>query len=129
MFWIYGGGFTYGSSATPIYNGTRLAEHGVVVITFNYRLNVLSGFALPRLSRESEHGSGDYGMLDPDRGVEVGTAQYQAFGGDPGNVTIFGESAGGSAFPLWRSRRWLTGRHLRQAVSRRVRRRITPRVC
>jgi para-nitrobenzyl esterase len=53
MVWIYGGGFTYGSASTHIYDGTRLAEQGVVLVTFNYRLNVLAGFAHPLLSKES----------------------------------------------------------------------------
>ncbi len=97
MFWIYGGGFTYGSSAGRIYDGTRLAEHGVVVVSFNYRLNVLSGFAHPLLSKESGHGSGDYGMLDQIAALNWVQKNIKAFGGNPGNVTIFGESAGGLA--------------------------------
>lgn len=95
MFWIYGGGFTYGSSSTPLYDGTRLAEHGVVVVSFNYRLNVLSGFAHPLLSKESGHGSGNYGLLDQVAALQWVRRNVKAFGGDPDNVTIFGESAGG----------------------------------
>jgi para-nitrobenzyl esterase len=95
MVWIYGGGFTYGSSSGAIYDGTRLSAHGVVVVSFNYRLNVLSGFAHPLLSKESGHGSGNYGLLDQIAGLNWVQRNIKAFGGDPGNVTIFGESAGG----------------------------------
>lgn len=95
MVWIYGGGFTYGSSSSRLYDGTRLAEHGVVLVSFNYRLNVLSGFAHPLVSRESGHGSGNYGMLDQIAALRWVQRNIRAFGGDPGNVTIFGESAGG----------------------------------
>src|SRR5438477_2292841 len=95
MFWIYGGGFTYGSSSSPLYDGTRLASHGVVVVSFNYRLNVLSGFAHPLLSNESGHGSGNYGLLDQIAALQWVRRNVAAFGGDPNNVTIFGESAGG----------------------------------
>ena len=95
MFWIYGGGFTYGSSAGRIYDGTRLAEHGVVVVSFNYRLNVLAGFAHPLLRMELRHGSGDYGMLDQIAALNWVQKNIKAFGGNPDNVTIFGESAGG----------------------------------
>ena len=95
MLWVHGGGFTYGSGSSRIYDGTRLAEHGVVVVTFNYRLNILSGFAHPLLSRESEHGSGDYGLLDQIAALKWVQRNIRAFGGDPANVTLFGESAGG----------------------------------
>ncbi|HWE52738.1 MAG TPA: carboxylesterase/lipase family protein [Bryobacteraceae bacterium] len=95
MVWIYGGGFTYGSASTRIYDGVHLAEHGVVVVTFNYRLNVLAGFAHPLLSKESGHGSGDYGMLDQIAALQWVKRNIKAFGGDENNVTIFGESAGG----------------------------------
>ena len=97
MVWIYGGGFTYGSASGRTYEGTHLAEHGVVVVTFNYRLNVLAGFAHPLLSKESGHGSGDYGMLDQIAALQWVQRNIRAFGGDPSNVTIFGESAGGIA--------------------------------
>ncbi len=97
MVWIYGGGFTYGSASTRIYDGVHLAERGVIVVSFNYRLNVLAGFAHPLLSKESGHGSGDYGLLDQIAALQWVKRNIQAFGGNPGNVTIFGESAGGIA--------------------------------
>ena len=84
MVWIYGGGFTYGSSSSPLYDGTHLAGHGVVVVSFNYRLNVLSGFAHPLLTKESEHGSGNYGLLDQIAGLNWVQRNIRAFGGDPG---------------------------------------------
>jgi para-nitrobenzyl esterase len=99
MLWIYGGGFTYGSASTRIYDGTQLAEHGVVVVSFNYRLNVPSGFAHPMLSneasKESGHGSGNYGLLDQIAALKWVQRNIKGFGGSPQNVTIFGESAGG----------------------------------
>ncbi len=95
MVWIYGGGFTYGSASTRIYDGTQLAQQGVVVVSFNYRLNVLSGFAHPALSKESGHGSGNYGLLDQIAALKWVQRNIKGFGGNPGNVTIFGESAGG----------------------------------
>ncbi len=95
MVWIYGGGFTYGSSSSPLYDGTHLAEHGVVLVSFNYRLNVLSGFAHPALSRASGHGSGNYGLLDQIAALRWVQRNIKAFGGNPDNVTVFGESAGG----------------------------------
>jgi para-nitrobenzyl esterase len=65
MAWIHGGGFVVGSGSEPRYDGTRLAAHGIVVVTLNHRLNALGFLAHPELSRESRHGaSGNYGMLD-----------------------------------------------------------------
>jgi para-nitrobenzyl esterase len=95
MVWIYGGGFTYGSSSGALYDGVRLAQRGVVLVSFNYRLNLLSGFAHPLLSKESGHGSGNYGLLDQIAGLQWVQRNVRAFGGNPENVTIFGESAGG----------------------------------
>jgi len=99
MVWIYGGGFTYGSASTRIYDGTQLAQQGVVVVSFNYRLNVLSGFAHPMLSKEaskeSGHGSGNYGLLDQIAALKWVQRNIKAFGGNSGGVTVFGESAGG----------------------------------
>lgn len=96
MVWIHGGGFRYGSGSTSIYDGTRLADHGVVVVTFNYRMHVLSGFAHPALTQESGHvTSGNYGFLDQIAALQWVRRNIGNFGGDPNNVTIFGESAGG----------------------------------
>ena len=98
LFWIHGGGYTGGSGSTAIYDGTQLAADGAVVVTINYRLNVFGFLAHPALSAESPHGaSGNYGLLDMVTALEWVRDNIAAFGGDPGRVTIFGESAGGGA--------------------------------
>ena len=98
LYWIHGGGYTGGSGSTSIYDGARLASEGAVVVTINYRLNVFGFLAHPALSAESPHGaSGNYGLLDMVAGLEWVRDNIAAFGGDPGRVTIFGESAGGGA--------------------------------
>jgi para-nitrobenzyl esterase len=95
MVWIHGGGLTRGSGAHPVYDGAALVKKGVVLVTINYRLNVFGFFAHPELSAESEHGSsGAYGILDQIAALEWVRDNIAAFGGDPDNVTIFGESAG-----------------------------------
>jgi para-nitrobenzyl esterase len=95
MVWIHGGGDLTGSGAMPYYDGSALARMGAVVVTFNYRLGVLGFLAHPQLSRESpEHVSGNYGLLDQIAALQWVRDNVAAFGGDPRNVTIFGESAG-----------------------------------
>lgn len=94
--WIFGGGLVRGRTSEPIYNGTHFAEHGVVIVTINYRLGALGWLALPELSAESPHGvSGNYGLLDQIEALKWVKKNIAAFGGDPGNVTIMGESSGG----------------------------------
>jgi para-nitrobenzyl esterase len=96
MVWIYGGAFVTGGSANPIYNGIDLAKHGVVVVSFNYRLGWLGFFNHPALAAESPNEShGNYGLMDQIAALEWVKANIASFGGDPANVTIFGESAGG----------------------------------
>lgn len=96
MVWIYGGSFRNGSSASPIYDGVELAQHGVVVVSFNYRLGWLGFFDLPALAVENPaEPVGNYGLLDQIAALNWVKANIAAFGGDPDNVTIFGESAGG----------------------------------
>ena len=98
MFWIYGGGFSEGSSAVAVYNGANLARNGVVVVTFNYRVGPLGMLAYPALTEESEHhSSGNYGLLDQIAALNWVHRNIAAFGGDPSNVTIFGQSAGAGA--------------------------------
>ena len=93
--WIYGGGFTGGSGSNPQFDGESLARKGVVVVTFNYRLGALGFLATPELSRESGHrASGNYGLLDDIAVLRWVRRNIQAFGGDPGRVTIGGQSAG-----------------------------------
>jgi para-nitrobenzyl esterase len=95
MVWIYGGGLLNGSASTPLYAGDALARRGVVVVTFNYRLGALGFLAHPELSRESEYGgSGNYGLLDQLAALNWVQRNISAFGGDPRNVTVFGQSSG-----------------------------------
>jgi para-nitrobenzyl esterase len=96
FFWIYGGALWNGNSADPMYDGAKLAEQGIVVVSINYRLGVLGYLAHPALSAESpDHVSGNYGLLDQIQALKWVKANIGAFGGDPANVTIAGESAGG----------------------------------
>ncbi len=97
MVWIHGGGFVMGSGSYQMYSGANLAaERGVVVVSINYRLGPLAFLALPELAQEDPHGStGDYGLLDQVAALQWVHDNVAGFGGDPGNVTIFGESAGG----------------------------------
>jgi para-nitrobenzyl esterase len=95
MVWIYGGGFAAGASSEPRQDGEVLAKKGVVVVSFNYRLNVFGFLAHPGLAKETgRNGSGNYGLLDQVAALEWVQKNVKAFGGDPSNVTIFGESAG-----------------------------------
>lgn len=98
LVWIYGGGFTGGSGALPIYDGERLARRGVIVVTLNYRVGVFGFLAHPGLTRESDHhASGNYGLMDQLAALGWVKRNIAAFGGDPGNVTVFGQSAGASS--------------------------------
>lgn len=94
--WIHGGALTTGAGHEAMYDGARLAaEQGMVVVTINYRLGVLGYLAHPELSAESPRNvSGNYGLLDQIAALRWIQANIAAFGGDPGNVTIAGESAG-----------------------------------
>lgn len=95
FFFIHGGALIGGSSREPMYIGTRLVEQGIVVVTINYRLGVLGWLALPALSKESPQGvSGNYGLLDQIQALRWVRRNIGAFGGDPSNVTIAGESSG-----------------------------------
>ncbi len=96
MVWLHGGGFLMGAGSDPLYDGAALAEQGVVVVTVNYRLGPLGWLALPELVAEDvAHGStGNYGLLDQIAALEWVRDNVAAFGGDPSQVTIFGESAG-----------------------------------
>jgi para-nitrobenzyl esterase len=93
MVWIYGGAFVQGSGSTPFYDGAHFAEQGVVLVTFNYRLGRFGFFAHPAL----DAGPGpiaNYGLMDQIAALKWVRANIAAFGGDPRNVTMFGESAG-----------------------------------
>ncbi|MFD4539137.1 carboxylesterase/lipase family protein [Streptomyces bauhiniae] len=99
LVYIPGGGFATGSGALPIYDGESLASHGeVITVTINYRLGMLGFLSHPELAEESERdASGNYGMLDQIAALKWIRQNIEAFGGDPGRVTIAGESAGGES--------------------------------
>src|SRR5207253_546396 len=96
MVWIHGGAFVFGSGSSPGTSGVQFARQGVILVTFNYRLGRLGFFAFPALSREHpDELKGNYGYMDQIAALEWVKRNIAAFGGDPKNVTIFGESAGG----------------------------------
>jgi para-nitrobenzyl esterase len=98
MVWLYGGGFQQGSAANPVFDGSRLAQRGVIVISINYRVGIFGFLAHPQLTAESpQQASGNYGLLDQVAGLNWVKRNAAAFGGDPDNVTIFGQSAGAAA--------------------------------
>jgi len=92
MVWIHGGGFVAGSGALATTDGTQLAKRGVVVVTFNYRLGRFGFFAHPALGEAA-----NWGLMDQIAALTWVKRNIAAFGGDPANVTIFGESAGGES--------------------------------
>lgn len=95
FFWIHGGALSGGSSREAMYDGKRMAERGLIVVSVNYRLGVLGWLAHPALSSESpQRVSGNYGLLDQIEALRWVHRNIAAFGGDPANVTIAGESAG-----------------------------------
>jgi para-nitrobenzyl esterase len=101
LVWIYGGGFNGGATSVPVHDGAKLARRGVVLVSIAYRVGVLGFLAHPELSAESPHRvSGNYGLLDMIAGLQWIKRNVAAFGGDPGRVTIFGESAGGIAVSM-----------------------------
>ncbi len=109
MVWIHGGGFAIGATTIENYSGDQLAHKDVIVVSIAYRLGALGFMAHPELVKENEMGiSGNYGLLDQIAGLKWVRKNIAAFGGDPDNVTIFGESAGAisvsmlSASPLTR---------------------------
>jgi para-nitrobenzyl esterase len=96
MFWIHGGAFVNGAGSSPIYDGTKFAQHGdVVVVTVNYRLGAFGFLHLDEIFGDDFSGSGNAGILDQVAALEWVRDNIEGFGGDPGQVTIFGESAGG----------------------------------
>ena len=98
MVWIYGGGFVAGATSEPRQDGGNLSKKGVLVVSMNYRLGIFGFFSHPELARESGHkSSGNYGLLDQLAALKWVKANVALFGGDPDNVTIFGESAGSAS--------------------------------
>jgi len=95
MVWIHGGTLIWGSGHSQMYDGREFARRGVILVSINYRLGVLGYLAHPELSKESPDGvSGNYGLLDQIQALRWVRDNIAAFGGDPRNVTVFGESAG-----------------------------------
>ena len=97
MVWFYGGGNTRGSSSLGAYNGSAFARDGVILVAVNYRLGALGFFAHPALTKAAGPSEPliNYGLMDQIAGLKWVQRNIKAFGGDPGNVTMFGESAGG----------------------------------
>ena len=95
MVWIYGGGFIGGTSSMFFYDGSSFARDGVILVSLNYRLGRLGWFAHPALTKEGKGPLGNYGLMDQIAALKWVQANIAAFGGDPKNVTVFGESAGG----------------------------------
>lgn len=100
MVWFYGGAFRMGVTGAPNTDGTALAQRGVVLVSVAYRLGPLGFLAHPELTREDGRTSGNYGLQDMIAGLAWVRANIRRFGGDPGNVTIFGESSGGDAVSM-----------------------------
>jgi para-nitrobenzyl esterase len=98
--WIYGGGFTVGSASMANYSGEGLAEKGVVRVNLAYRVGPMGFFAHPDLTKEGGGHSGNYGLMDQVAGLEWIKRNITAFGGDPDNVTIMGQSAGSMSVSL-----------------------------
>ncbi len=95
MVWIFGGGFTAGGTSEARQDGENLAHKGVIVVSMNYRLSIFGFFVHPELTAESpQHASGNYGLMDQTAAIQWVHKNIKEFGGDPNNVTIFGESAG-----------------------------------
>jgi para-nitrobenzyl esterase len=93
--WIYGGGFSSGGTACAIYDGEAMSKKGIIFVSANYRVGVFGFFAHPGLTKESpEHQSGNYGLMDQIAALKWIKKNIAAFGGDPDNVTIAGQSAG-----------------------------------
>jgi para-nitrobenzyl esterase len=98
LIWIHGGGWVNGGSSPAIYDGSQFAKQGILFYSFNYRLGRFGFFAHPALTAESEDGLlGNYGFMDQIAAIQWIRRNAEAFGGDPDNVTICGESAGGFA--------------------------------
>lgn len=95
MIWLHGGGFSTGTGAQSLYDGMNLARKGIVLVTINYRLGLLGYLCHPLLSMESPNSvSGNYGLLDMIAALKWVAGNIEHFGGDPGCVTVFGQSSG-----------------------------------
>ena len=97
MIWFYGGALQWGYPAEMEFNGERIARRGVVVVTVNYRINVFGFLSHPQLTKEQPDAPANFGNLDQKAGIEWVIRNIAAFGGDPNNITIAGQSAGGGS--------------------------------
>lgn len=100
MVFVYGGGWTIGSASLPLYDGEPLARKGAVVVSFNYRVGAQGFLAHPELTAEGGGTSGNYGLMDMVAALKWVRGNISRFGGDPGNVTLYGQSAGSVAIAL-----------------------------
>ncbi|MFJ9541415.1 carboxylesterase/lipase family protein [Streptomyces sp. NPDC101225] len=120
--WLYGGGFSAGTGSDPSFDGSVLAGKGVVVVTINYRLGALGFLATPELSAESPHGvSGNYGLLDQIAALKWVRRNIAAFGGDPRQVTVGGQSAGAGSTDMLSMSPLATGLFKRSVAESHVR--------
>ncbi len=100
MVWIYGGGFVNGGASPAVYDGSQFAKQGVILVSFNYRVGRFGFFAFPALTKEAKANKeplGNYTYMDEIAALKWVQDNIKAFGGDPDNVTVFGESAGGAS--------------------------------
>ena len=94
MVWLHGGGFTVGAGSDPIYDGRALVDRGIVLVTINYRLGPFGFLYVPDFASAPDDPCANFGLLDQIAALKWVRSEIAAFGGDPGNVTVFGESAG-----------------------------------
>ena len=97
LVWIFGGGFQWGYTSEMEFDGERLARRGIIVVAVNYRLNVFGFLAHPEITKEAPDAPGNFGLLDQHAGLKWVHENISAFGGDPDNVTVAGQSAGGGS--------------------------------
>ena len=117
MVWIYGGGFVNGGSSPAVYDGSQFARRGLVFVSFNYRVGRFGFFAHPALTKESKDGLlGNYGYMDQIAALKWVQRNIAAFGGDPHEVTVFGESAGGGSVHMLMTSPLATGLFQRAMV-------------
>jgi len=117
LVWIYGGGFVNGGSSPAVYDGSQFAKRGLVFVSFNYRVGRFGFFAHPALTRESKDGLlGNYGYMDQIAAMKWVQRNIAAFGGDPNQVTVFGESAGGGSVHMLMTSPLATGLFERAVV-------------
>src|SRR5258708_18218519 len=109
MVYSYGGGWPIGSAWLPHYGGEALAAKGAVVVSFNYRVGALGFLAHPELTAEGNGASGNFGLMDMIAALKWVTANIERFGGDPANVTLYGQSAGSVSIALLQASPQLKG--------------------